>query len=355
MPSLVSGLLLISIVLQCNLCFSDHIIQSRYPSDIAQEMNENTDENIFLFERKYKWKNPLVVTRDNVALRGLNVKLKLGKNEPGNLLVILGENVTVSSFKLTGTATRSYKRKRDGRASLLTVRGNGVELDDGVVDKSAGNGIVIMGDQLLDDYPATKSIDRCTISNISGSNNGRDLLSLESSVSDNGLELSGCRVSNISGRKQRGSLRGVVELSDGVHDIHVDGVTSFRGEYAVEIQDHGNENQINYNILVENVRAERSRYAVHMDLHASNGHRNFTLDGIASIRATAAECVVVRHATDVSLLGCEIEDNRDTDVFRIKVTGSSDVLISEATVNGASLNATTQLNIINSENVTINL
>ena len=339
-----------ALVVSLDICLCVHLIRNTLPPEIGQEIDNYTEENDFVFDQINFWNEPLVVRRSNVTLKNLTASVQGGPNTPAVLLVVLGDNVQLSSFTLTGTADERFDKLKHGHAPLLVVRGNNASLTDGVASHCPGSAILILGHEFTDIYPAVKDISSCFISNIYGEYNGRDLLSLESAAGLSGFSLSGCTVSNITGVLRSDAPRGVLELSDGVRDIRVDGITAYGGRYALDIQDHGREGQQNVNLLINNIHGIGSEYVLRMaQRRLSKIHHSFTISNIHSTRCSGRPSVQIQNAKEVRIDGIYIDDDDDdatTDPKeRVEVIGSSEILIENAQLNGAPIDPATHVSI----------
>jgi hypothetical protein len=236
------------------------VVEAAAPYSVV-ECNPNTTQTI----------SETVVLNRPVTLRGLNARLpdKLG-NVP--VLRVESEQVTITDFYLRGNADTV---SQDRRAPLIEIRRGRFRIERGVLENSSKDGVMVSpksGAGNLADGVVRDLVGRGVV---------RDVVSLS------GDGTKGCRVRNILVENIRGfgsELRGTVEVSDGSENITVRKVYAENCVYAIDIQDHGQELQINRNIVIDDVYALNCRHAIRNANH-DFGHANVSISNI-----TAEQC-----------------------------------------------------------------
>jgi hypothetical protein len=146
-----------------------------------------------------------------------------------------------------------------------------------------------------------------------------------------------------------------VEVSDGSENITVRKVYAEDCIYAIDVQDHGNPDQINRNIVIEDVYARRSRHAIRTASRPL-GHTNLVIRNVV-----AEQCIApleIKNIDNVTLHGVTILDhtspnspvsvlnsdglsirdltikNFDSHSAALAIENCSDVLIDNVTLRG---------------------
>ena len=281
-----------------------------------------------------------VVIRKPLTLVGLNARLPDGlKKTP--ILEVFSEHFRLTDFRLLGNNDTVTQK---GRCALVRLHAGDFRVERGVFENCTKDGVEV------DPREEIGHIVGGVIRDIVGRNVTRDVVSINAGMGKGPIEARHILVENIRGYDSE--LRGPVEVSDGTDHTTVRKIYAENCVYAIDVQDHSKEGQINRNVLIEDVYALRCRHAVRTQNHPF-GHSNLTLRGI-----TAKECeqsIRVSHTDrvtidDVRILGntgveaIKIENCRGVNVRDVRLVGgaadATGLLIldcSDATVDGVSL------------------
>ena len=211
------------------------------------------------------------------------------------LVVVQSEGVTVSDFELHGNGDTVPQAER---APLLVLEAGGFTVERGLFTNSSKDGILIDGSALTG-----ADLTGGVVRDIVGRVIRRDLVSV------GGSGATGHRIRNVlfdNVRCYGSEFRGTVEVSDGSENITVRKVYAEDCLYAIDVQDHGNPNQINRNVVIEDVYARNSRHAIRT---ASKplGHTNLVLRNIVAEHCVAP--LEIKNIDNVTLHGVTILDH----------------------------------------------
>jgi hypothetical protein len=206
-----------------------------------------------------------------LTIQGLNAGLVDGLGKT-SILRVMSEGVSITDFELYGnTATV----EQEVRAPLVTVEKGNFRVERGRFVNSSKDGVEI--NTVRDGGDIVGGIVRDVV----GEGVVRDVVSISGSGRTDGLKVRNVLVENVRGIDSR--LRGAVEVSDGAENITVRTVYAERCVYAVDVQDHNKSSQINRNILIEDVYAADSRYAIRT-ANRPFGHANLTIRDVVAER-----------------------------------------------------------------------
>ncbi len=235
-----------------------------------------------------------VRVRKPLTFRGLNARLpeKLSRTP---LVVVQSEGVTVSDFELHGNGDTVPQAER---APLLVLEAGGFTVERGLFTNSSKDGILIDGSALTG-----ADLTGGVVRDIVGRVIRRDLVSIGGSGAT-GHRIRNVLVDNV--RCYGSEFRGTVEVSDGSENITVRKVYAEDCLYAIDVQDHGNPNQINRNVVIEDVYSRNSRHAIRT---ASKplGHTNLVLRNIVAEHCIAP--LEIKNIDNVTLHGVTILDH----------------------------------------------
>ena len=270
-----------------------------------QELQHVIDEaapySTIVFDRNREIEVLDTITIDKpVTLVGLNARLKSGL-EKTPILVVLAEGVRIRDFHLTGNADSV---PQEGRAPLIEVRRGRFIIEDGETNNSSKDGIMITP---LPDYG---DIEHGVVRNITSRGTVRDTVSI-GGVGELGLFVRHLVVENI--RAFNSELRGPVEVSDGSEYITVRDIYAESCRYGVDIQDHGEEGQVNRHVIIDGLHVKKTYMAVRTANH-DFGHDGLTIRNVTGTEwpADADEPFRVRNTSNVlienvRLHGCPVE------------------------------------------------
>jgi hypothetical protein len=263
--------------------------------DIQSAIDAAVPHSVVIFDRNRQvtLAVPLKVTKP-LTIRGLNARLpqKLSKTP---LVVIQSEGVTVSDFELHGNGDTVPQVER---APLLVLQAGGFTVERGLFTNSSKDGILIDGGAL-----AAADLTGGVVRDIVGRTIRRDLVSVGGSGSE-GHRIRNILIDNV--RCYNSQFRGTVEVSDGSENITVRKVYAEDCIYAIDVQDHGNPNQINRNVVIEDVYARNSRHAIRTASRPL-GHTNLVLRNIVAERCIAP--LEIKNIDNVTLHGVTILDH----------------------------------------------
>ncbi len=163
----------------------------------------------------------------------------------------------------------------------------------------------------------------------------RDLVSINGGY--NGKKVRNVLVENI--RNYQSKLRGAVEVSNGVDNITVRKVFAQECAYAVDVQDHRNEQQINQHVVLEDIYALDCRHAIRT-ANIPIGHHNLSIRNVTAERCPRP--LQISHTEMVSLEGVRILDHPDSEYPPLDINNCdgltvSDVKIRNSNYGGAAL------------------
>jgi hypothetical protein len=203
-----------------------------------------------------------------VTLVGLNARLKPGL-EKTPILLVTAEGVRIRDFRLVGNADSVTQ---EGRAPLIEVRRGHFIIENGATDNSSKDGIMITP------VPEYGDIEHGVVRNITSKGTVRDTVSI-GGAGERGLFVRHLVVENI--RAFDSAMRGPVEVSDGSEYITVRDVYAESCNYGVDVQDHGEEGQVNRHIVIEGLHVKDTRMAVRTANH-DFGHDGLTIRNVTA-------------------------------------------------------------------------
>jgi hypothetical protein len=313
-------------------------------ADIQSALDSAAPHSVVIFDRNRQVTLAAPVkVRKPLSIRGLNARLpeKLSRTP---LVVIQSEGVTVSDFELHGNGDTVPQEER---APLLVLQAGGFTVERGLFTNSSKDGILIDGGAL-----AGADLTGGVVRDIVGRIIRRDLVSVGGSGSE------GHRIRNIlidNARCYNSQFRGTVEVSDGSENITVRKVYAEDCIYAIDVQDHGNPDQINRNVVIEDVYARKSRHAIRTASRPL-GHTNLVIRNVVAEQCIAPleiknidnvtlhGVTILDHTSPnppVSVLNCDglsIRDltikNVDSHAVALAIENCSDVLVDNVTLRG---------------------
>jgi hypothetical protein len=205
-----------------------------------------------------------------VTLVGLNARLKNGL-EKTPILSVIAEGVRIRDFHLVGNADSV---PQEGRAPLVEVRRGRFVIENGETDNSSKDGIMITP------IPEYGDIEHGVVRNITSKGTVRDTVSI-GGAGEQGLFVRHLLVQNI--RAYDSSMRGPVEVSDGSEYITVRDVYAESCHYGVDVQDHGEEGQVNRHVIIDGLSIRKTKMAVRA------GNHDFGHDGLTIRNVTATD------------------------------------------------------------------
>ena len=211
------------------------------------------------------------------------------------LVVIQSEGVTISDFELHGNGDTVPQEER---APLLVLQAGSFTVERGLFTNSSKDGILIDGGVL-----AGADLTGGVVRDIVGRIIRRDLVSVGGSGSE-GHRIRNILIDNV--RCYNSQFRGTVEVSDGSENITVRKVYAEDCIYAIDVQDHGNPDQINRNVVIEDVYARKCRHAIRTASRPL-GHTNLVIRNVV-----AEQCIApleIKNIDNVTLHGVTILDH----------------------------------------------
>lgn len=234
-----------------------------------------------------------VILRKPITLVGLNGRLPEGLGRT-LMLQVESEQVTITDFRMIGNATSV---EQTSRAPLVRVRFGNFRIERGWFENSSKDGIEVSP------LPDAPDIVGGTIRDIVGKGCVRDVVSLSGTAGGRDPKIRNILVDNIRGYDS--SLRGTVEVSDGTDQITVRKVYAERCVYAIDVQDHNRNVEVNHNILIEDVSAVACKHAVRT-ANRPFGHSNLTLRNITAHKCS--ESLKISNTARVTIQNIRIEE-----------------------------------------------
>jgi hypothetical protein len=228
-----------------------------------------------------------IVIDKPLSLKGFKGKLKDGVENTA-VLIVNSPHVELSRLYLEGNINTIPV---ESRAPLIQITAGYFVVRDCIFRNGSKDGINVTADGLEED------IINGHIENITGYNNWADVVSISGANKNEGRRIRNILVDHV--RCYSSPARGAVEVSDGVEFITVRNVYAEHARYAVDIQDHNYDKQVNRYVSVENVVAKNCEWGVVTRNH-DFGHSGLSL-------------------RNLSFEDCEKPlDVRNTDVLRIE-------------------------------------
>jgi len=237
--------------------------------------------------------SPLRINKP-LTLRKLCARLpqKLGQTP---LVIVTAKGVTISDFELTGNGDTVPQSQR---APLLVIGAGDFRVENGRLNNSSKDGIMIDGDVV-----GGGDLVGGVVRDIVGHNIIRDLVSISGS-GGKGHRIRNVLVDNV--RCHGSALRGCVEVSDGTDNITVRKVYAEQCVYAVGVQDHGQPEQINRNVVIEDVYALRCKHAIRTS-NRPLGHAYLTVRDITAKQCAAP--IQISNTESVTLSNVRVIDH----------------------------------------------
>lgn len=238
--------------------------------DLQKTMNEAPAYSRIICDRKQELiiSSPVLI-RKPLTLEGLNARLPDSLHSIP-ILIVESKHVTITNFMLVGNANTV---SQENRAPLIAVLAGEFHLSNGHFENSSKDGVMIS--------PAIDGEDivGVVVRDIVGRGVVRDVVSLSGTAGGRNPKVRNVLVENI--RAYDSELRGPVEVSDGTDNITVRKIYAENCRYAIDVQDHKREVEINRNVYIEDVYALNCEWAVRTYNHRF-GHANLTLANITS-------------------------------------------------------------------------
>ncbi|MFW5762540.1 MAG: hypothetical protein ACOCXH_16325 [Cyclobacteriaceae bacterium] len=231
-----------------------------------------------------------IVVDKPLTIKGLQAILP---DSIGNmpLLQANAEGFVFIDFILHGNAQTV---SQEIRAPLLVIKGNNFTVERGKFFHSSKEGVSIEAD--------VEDLTGGVVRDIYGKGVMRDLVSLNGGYG--GKKVRNILVENI--RCDSCVLRGAVEVSNGTDNITVRKVYAGQSAYAVDVQDHRREFQVNQNIVLEDIFAIDCKMALRT-ANADYGHHNLTVRNITAVRCDWP--IDISHTNQVTLENVTIMDH----------------------------------------------
>jgi len=201
-----------------------------------------------------------------LTLVGINARLQTGLAQTP-ILSVLAEGVRIRDFRLTGNANSVTQ---EGRAPLIEVRRSRFVIENGETNNSSKDGVMITP------LPEYGDIEHGVVRNITSRDTIRDTVSI-AGVGEQGLFVRHVLVENI--RSFNSEMRGPVEVSDGSEYITVRDVYAESCYYGVDVQDHGEEEQVNRHVIIDGLHVKKTYMAVRTANH-DFGHDGLTIRNV---------------------------------------------------------------------------
>ena len=285
--------------------------------DLQQLIDEAPQYAEIRFDRniQHTLSTPLLV-RKPLILRGLNLLLpdSLGDTP---LLEVEAAHVVITDFVMTGNAATVSQQER---APLLVIKANDFTVERGQFYNSSKEGISIEADTL--------DVVGGVVRDILGRGVMRDLVSINGGY--NGKKARNILVENI--RNYQSALRGAVEVSNGTDNITVRKVFAQECAYAVDVQDHRNDQQVNQYVVLEDIYALDCRHAIRT-ANIPIGHHNLSIRNVTAERCTRP--LQISHTDMVSLEGVRILDHPEGEYPPLDINNCEGLSISDVKVRNS--------------------
>ncbi len=230
------------------------------------------------------------------------------------LLQTNSEGFVFTNFILHGNAQTV---SQDNRAPLLVVAASDFKLENGKFFNSSKEGVSIEADE--------HDVVGGVVRDIYGKGVMRDLVSLNGGYQ--GKKVRNVLVENI--RCDSCVLRGAVEVSNGTDNITVRKVYASKSAYAVDVQDHRKEFQVNQNIVLEDIFAIDCKMGLRT-ANADYGHHNLTVLNITAVRCDWP--IDLSHTSQVTLENVTIMDHNSDKNPPVKIENCHGVSIENVKV-----------------------
>ncbi|KAJ8903047.1 hypothetical protein NDN08_006362 [Rhodosorus marinus] len=211
----------------------------------------------------------ILISRPGITIRGVHAQLKDGLAM--TVFNVVAEGFSIYDFVLIGNHGTVLDKLRE---SLLVVRASDFHIERGQLINSARDGITIVPPH--DDGP---DIDGGFVRDIVGMHNSRETVSL-TTAKGNRRTTKNIVVENV--RAYGPTLKGAVEVSDGVSGCVVRNVYAEGCYYGLAIQDHHKELQANRNITISNVRVKDNKYGIIFQTQPEIPHDTVRISRISS-------------------------------------------------------------------------
>jgi hypothetical protein len=234
----------------------------------------------------------------NVEVTGLWLQAQSGV-EDLTVFLVTSDNVNINNFKIIGNEASTSQIK----GYLLRMEGSGFLITNGRVTNAAKNGIMIG----FASDTVNANITGGTVSHIVGDNNVRDTVSLTGHGED-GTYINDVTVDTVA-QYHSGGGRGAVEVSDGTNNILVKNIWAQNSDYAVDVQDHGDLGQSNKGVTLQNITSTGCYYTIRTSNSAAFGHRGLYISTVSgsnwptSVTAGDVACVQVENTHNVTITG----------------------------------------------------
>lgn len=240
-----------------------------------------------------------------------------------------------TDFALHGNAQTV---SQENRAPLLVVKGDNFAIERGQFFHSSKEGVSVEAD--------TSDLAGGTIRDIYGYGIMRDLVSLNGGYG--GKKVRNILVENI--RCDSCVLRGAVEVSNGTDNITVRKVYANQSAYAVDVQDHRREFQVNQNIVLEDIFAIDCKMGLRT-ANADYGHHNLSVRNITAIRCDWP--IDISHTSQVTLENVIIQGHASEKNSPVKIENCHGVTVENVKIINTTF-AGPALHIINSSKMLVN-
>lgn len=287
-----------------------------------------------------------VVIRKPLTLRGLNAQLPEGLGETP-ILEVVAAGVSITDFELHGNAATV---SQDNRSALISIHAGDFRVERGLFVDSSKDGLEVTTEP--GKGPSAGDIVGGIVRDIVGRGVVRDVVSISGSNLNDGRKVRNVLVDNIRGYDSQ--LRGVVEVSDGAENVTVRKVYAERCVYGVDVQDHGEEKQVNRHVLIEDLYAVDCKHALR------TANRPFAHSGLVIRDVVAERCtepLLIKHTRGVRLEGVRVLEHPAGEAA-VVVERCAGVVIRDVTVSGdgggdEKAKRQSALQILNSSDVTI--
>jgi len=240
----------------------------------------------------------------------------------------------ISNFILHGNAQTVSQKNR---APLLIIAAGDFLVERGKFFNSSKEGVSIEADE--------EDLTGGVVRDIYGKGVMRDLVSINGGYQ--GKKVRNVLVENI--RCDSCVLRGAVEVSNGTDNITVRKVYASKSAYAVDVQDHRKEFQVNQHIVIEDIFAIDCKMGLRT-ANADYGHHNLTVRNITAVRCGWP--IDLSHTDQVTLQNVTIIDHASEKNPPVKIENCQGISVENVKIERSSYLGA-GIEIINSSNIII--